>query len=168
MSSNIDAGPDDSESSSEDEKPEKPETPVERELASRWNPETQTVERYWKDGLTDKEFWASKGFSFEDSDSEVGTIDESNTDESILDESPAVKKSIEANKAAEDLTRSIKSTTMQSTPTSPRLTAMNGNFTEEDDVFDDEPNTSDRLSTIDADVPLPIDRFAPYRFTFDE
>ena len=29
---------------------------------------------------------------------------------------------------------------MQSTPTSPRLTAMNGNFPAEDDVFDDEPN----------------------------
>ena len=35
-------------------------------------------------------------------------------------------------------------------------------------MFDDEPNTSDPLSMIDADVPLPIDRFAPYRFLFDD
>ena len=99
-----------------------------------------------------------------------GSVEVSDTDESILDESPDVKASINANERAATRAGSRIAETMQSTPTSPRLTAMSGNFSEEDDVFDAEPDTSDTsdpLSTIDADVALPIDRFAPYRFSFE-
>ena len=102
-----------------------------------------------------------------DVEDEFGSLEESDTDEAIVDESPAVKTSIKANKAAENLAQSTKAETMQSTPTSPRLTATNGNFSAQDDVFGDESNTSDPLSMVDADV-LPIDRFAPYRFSFGD
>ena len=78
-----------------------------------------------------------------------------------------MKESIKANEAAKNVAESTKAATVQSTPTSPRLTATNGNFSAEDDVFGDESNTSDPLSMVDADV-LPIDRFAPYRFSFGD
>ncbi len=45
---------------------------------------------------------------------------------------------------------------------------MNGDFPVEDNVFDAEPDTSDPLSMIDADVRPAIDRFAPYRFSFSD
>ena len=163
--SNIDPGSSDSESSSSSSEDEEPETPIVRYMKPKvWDDVTgQAVWGGWEDESEAETSIASES----DLEDEFGSLEESDTDEAILDESPAVKTSIKANEAAKNVAESTKAATMQSTPTSPRLTATNGNFSAEDDVFGDESNTSDPRSMVDADV-LPIDRFAPYRFSFGD
>jgi hypothetical protein len=78
-----------------------------------------------------------------------------------------LRNSFQSDDAAEQLSDSLDAMTIRPTPTSPILSATNGNFSAEADLFGAEPNIDDPLSTIDADVRPAIDRFAPYRFSFD-
>ena len=50
--------------------------------------------------------------------------------------------------------------TIRPAPTSPILSATNGNFSAEADLFGAEPDIDDPLEMIDADVRPAIDRFA--------
>ena len=94
----------------------------------------------------------------------VGGRDLNVTDRAILNADRGLSSSLEFDDASEELSDSLDAMT---TPTSPILSATNGNFSAEADLFGAEPDIDDPLEMIDADVRPAIDRFAPYRFSFD-
>ena len=97
----------------------------------------------------------------------VGGRDLDASDRAILNADRGLSESLQFDDAAEELSDSLDAMTIRPAPTSPILSATNGNFSAEADLFGAEPNIDDPLSTIDADVRPAIDRFAPYRFSFD-
>ena len=97
----------------------------------------------------------------------VGGRDLNVTDRAILNADRGLSSSLEFDDASEELSDSLGAMTIRPAPTSPILSATNGNFSAEADLFGAEPDIDDPLEMIDADVRPAIDRFAPYRFSFD-
>ena len=98
----------------------------------------------------------------------LGTGDLNSTDAAFLNSDRGLTASLNANEAADEaVSGSFGADAARSTGTSPVLTAMNGNWSEEADLFGPPPNTDDVIGKIDADIRTPaMMRFDPYRFSF--
>ena len=86
----------------------------------------------------------------------------------VISDDPGLNKPPQTQDAARSFPRSLNVDAIRPSPTLPILSAMNGNFSVEADLFGAEPNIDDPLDLIDADVRPAIDRFAPYRFSFSD